>query len=247
VCRVLNELQSELGHHPNLDKRVLFFARVGCEASLKGIQHLERLGFDVKVIFSESREQSMEDEILDWEGDYIFCYRSLFILPKLLLERARIAAINFHPGPPEYPGSGCINYALYENSQLYGVTAHLMSEKIDSGCILECRRFSIHKSDNVDSLLERTHSNLEILFLDFTKSLAEFGRSYLDNRLEFSRNEKWSGVKRKISELDALATIDKDMSRSEIENVIRATYTKAYPPKIIIHGYEFLLNSDKKI
>ena len=45
-------------------------------------------------------------------------------------------AINFHPGPPEFRGIGCANFALLKNSKYYGSTAHVMEAKVDSGPIL---------------------------------------------------------------------------------------------------------------
>ena len=37
---------------------------------------------------------------------------------------------------PKYPGSGCINWALYDNAEDFGVTAHLMT-KVDDGPIIK--------------------------------------------------------------------------------------------------------------
>ena len=84
-------------------------------------------------------------KILNWKGDYILSCRNLFILLKELIENAKYAAINFHPAPPEYPGSGCINFALYDEVDEYVVTAHLVNEKIDNGRILQVRRFQVNK------------------------------------------------------------------------------------------------------
>ena len=225
---------------------VLFFGRAHCDLSSKALAHLKRLGFNVTSIFSKGRGESLPEDIGWWSGDYIFCFRSMFILPKYLIDRAKVAAINFHPGPPEYPGSGCLNYALYEDSKSYGVTAHLMNEKVDDGNIIECRRFQIHKSDTVDSLLERTHVKLLDLFFDTTSGISSSKEDYLKGSLEHSKNEEWSGVNRKIKDLDALSVIDVNITNNEIEKIIRATFTENFPPKIIIHGYEFILKSSKQ-
>ena len=87
------------------------------------------------------------------EGEYIVCFRSLFVLPKRLIDSASIAAINFHPAPPEYPGSGCINFALYDEVSGYGVTAHFMNELVDNGKIIEVRRFPVAPYDNLPTVL----------------------------------------------------------------------------------------------
>ncbi len=53
------------------------------------------------------------ESLKDWEGDYIISYLCPWVLPGWLLSRARVAAINFNPAPPQYPGTGCTNFALY--------------------------------------------------------------------------------------------------------------------------------------
>ena len=55
-------------------------------------------------------------------------------------------AINFHPGPPNYRGIGCLNFALLSNEKYYGVTAHIINEKIDNGKILSFKKFRLKKN-----------------------------------------------------------------------------------------------------
>ena len=66
-------------------------------------------------------------------------------VPAKLIKNANKIAINFHPGPPEYPGIGCTNYAIYNEDKNYGVTCHIMTDKIDDGLILSVNRFKIEK------------------------------------------------------------------------------------------------------
>ncbi|MDD1955359.1 hypothetical protein LOY33_17095 [Pseudomonas sp. B21-036] len=234
-------------HNENKEKvKVLFFGRSKCDATDKAINFLNRLDFEVTTVKSNGRGESLPEDIDRWTGDYIFCFRSLFVLPKRILERAKIAAINFHPGSAEYPGSGCLNFALYENAKEYGVTAHLMSEKVDDGSIIECRRFPIVAGDTVDSLLERTHLKLLDLFLDTVGGIGTLGDSYIKSSLIKSGNEKWRGEARRMKELDRLSTIDIGVSALELERIIRATHTDLFPPRIMLHGYEFALRSPKK-
>ncbi|MDU9021009.1 formyltransferase family protein [Pseudomonas corrugata] len=226
--------------------KVLFFGRSKCEATDKAIKFLNRIDFEVTIVKSNGRGESLPEDIDWWTGDYIFCFRSLFVLPKRILDRAKIAAINFHPGSVEYPGSGCLNFALYENAKEYGVTAHLMSEKVDGGNIIECRRFPIFLGDTVNSLLERTHLKLLDLFLDTAGGIGALGDGYIKKLLIKSGGEKWRGEARRMKELDRLSTIDIGVSAPELERIIRATHTDLFPPKIILHGYEFSLRSPQK-
>ena len=114
---------------------------------------------------------------------------SLF-LPYSLFEKASIAAINFHPWPPEYPGSGCLNFALYDNSKKYGVTVHLMNDKIDNRKIIECSRFLISNDDNIDSLLKKTYAELFKLSQGITKGLFLNKDNFLNKKLNAEKNEK---------------------------------------------------------
>lgn len=108
-----------------------------------------------------------------------------------------MAAINFHPAPPEYPGSGCINFALYDNAQEYGVTAHLMNEKIDNGRILEVRRFPIGKLDDLESLLSRTHRELTNLCLDFINYIDTCDENTIQDKFNKKSTEQWHGEAKK--------------------------------------------------
>jgi len=232
------------GHSLRGNNEVLFFGRSNCAISSQALSHLNNLGFSVTAVFSKDNYDAFPENINLWEGDYIFCFRSKLILPKYILNKARKRALNFHPGSPEYPGSGCLNFALYEKSEIYGVTAHLMSEKVDAGDIVDCHRFSILKNDTVESLLERTHTHLLLLFIKVTNGISTHGDEYLDDSLKHSINEKWSGIKRTIDDLNMLSLVNTSITKNELENLIRATYTELYPPKIILHGYNFFLKLD---
>lgn len=63
--------------------------------------------------------------------DFIFCFRSKFILKKKLLKKNTFS-INYHPSLPKYRDVGGANYALYNNNKFFGFTIHLMNKKIRS-------------------------------------------------------------------------------------------------------------------
>ena len=221
--------------------QILFFGRDRCKYSNQARNHLEKLGFEIEYITSKDRNENLPKNVKNWQGEYIFCFRSFYILPKDLIDNARIAAINFHPGSPEYPGSGCLNFALYENAKSYGATAHLMNEKVDNGKIIECTRFSVLKDDNVNTLLKKTHKKMYELFCSITTGLSSNGEIYLKKKLKLSKNEKWTGIVRKLSDLNKLQIIEADMTKEEIIKRIRAFHTDDYPIKINLHKHNFIL------
>ena len=222
----------------------MFFGRSKCNASETLLKKLVRYKFDVTYIESGGRGEKLPKEAFLWEGDYILCFRSLFILPKKLLEKAKIAAINFHPAPPEYPGSGCINFALYDDAKEYGVTAHIMNESVDNGEILEVRRFPISPFDDLSSVLSRTHSELLNLCSDIISGLHTKGEKLISEKITSSIKENWNGKARLLKELNALQNVPLDVSKVELERIIRATNIAGYPPRVEIHGYNFFLKLD---
>jgi len=216
-----------------------FFGRSGCEATEKALTHLKTLECKIKFIKSISRNECLPEDIDNWSGDYIFCFRSLFILPKYIIDKAKIAAVNFHPAPPEYPGSACLNLALYEGANEYGVTSHIINEKVDNGTILECRRFPILPLDSVDTLLSRAHIKLIDLFLDVVTDLVLGGKDALDKKIKLSSTEKWRGDATKMKDIEKLRVLPVNVSETELKRIIRATYTEKFPPYINLFGYKF--------
>tara|TARA_Y100000748_G_scaffold302422_1_gene304625 strand:+ start:14112 stop:15641 length:1530 start_codon:yes stop_codon:yes gene_type:complete len=224
--------------------KVLFFGRNNCDASEKILNQMYQNGFNVTYIKSEHRNQQLPEGILKWEGDYIICFRSLFILRDKLLKKAKIAAINFHPGPPEYPGSGCTNFALYDEVNTFGVTAHFMNAKVDNGKILEVRNFPVGESDTLPDLLEKTHSELYILCTKFIDAIENEGEAFLKLLASECEGINWVGEARLIKELEVLQNIDLGIKKAELERIIRATNIVGFPPNIMFHGYKFYLNLD---
>lgn len=222
--------------------QVLFFARYGCEASERILKKLLGYNYNVTVHYSKERGESISESISSWTGDFIFCFRSFVIIPPKLLAKAKVAAINFHPAPPEYPGSGCINFALYDNVQEYGVTAHFMNAKVDNGKIIEVRRFPVLKKDDLQTLLARTHMELCSICIDFIDGIYLHGLNYIEKKLAISEGENWNGSARKMSELESLKNIKTTIDKYELDRIVRATYIKQYPPKINLHGYDFYLS-----
>ena len=232
-------------NHTSSTARILFFGRAKCDASETLLKALKNYKFDVTYVESKGRGEKLPKDILRWKGEYIICFRSLFILPGALIDNAKIAAINFHPGPPEYPGSGCVNFALYDDAKEYGVTAHIINEKVDNGDILKVRRFPINSTDNLPKVLVRTHDILLKLCSDFIHKLSSVGEGVIEEMKSASKHEKWIGKAKLMKELELLSTVSLDVSKTELERIIRATYIKGYPPKIKMHGYAFYLKLDE--
>ena len=99
------------------------------------------------------------------EYDYIISFINSIILSQEVLDKAKIAAINFHTAPPKYPGTGGYSYALYYGDKKFGVTCHHMDELIDHGPIIEVDWFDIYANATIDSLLKRAHRRSLLQFI----------------------------------------------------------------------------------
>ncbi|MCC7117601.1 MAG: hypothetical protein IT310_03665 [Anaerolineales bacterium] len=174
----------------------------------------------------------LPESIRKWRGDYVVSYLSRWVVPEELLNNAKIAAINFHPASPEYPGIGCNNFALYENAAEYGATCHHMAGKVDTGKIIAVKRFPVYPEDNVETLLARTYENQIALFLEIIGMLAK------GEALPTS-SETWTRPPFSRKQFNELFVIQPEMSAAEIQSRIRAISYKHWQPYLEIHGYKF--------
>ena len=171
--------------------------------------------------------------------DFLISYISPWIVPKEVLYNTKKANINFHPGPPEYPGIGCLNFAIYDSAKQFGATAHIMEPKVDTGQIIGVKRFAMYDGETVESLSKKTYSVQLVLY----KEIIEY---ILANDSLPVINENWKRKPFKRSELEGLSTIKTSMSKEEINKRIRATFYAGKPaPFIEIFGYKFEYNPDR--
>lgn len=172
--------------------------------------------FRHSLVFIGDRRDKLPDEVIQWSGDLIISFISSWILPDTLLRRASLAAINFHPGSPEYPGTGCTNFAIYNGEKEYGVTCHHMKATVDTGNIIAVRRFPIHEEDSVFGVTQHCYKLIEELFYEIMECILQ------DKPLPLS-TETWKRKPYTRKELNELCHIRPEMTREEVERRIRAT------------------------
>ncbi len=216
------------------DDSVLFCGRKDDSLSDQLIHFLTKRFANVDVSLGSRPNEPLAPALQNWSGDYILSFRSLSILPVSLLKRARVAALNFHPGPPEYPGIGCINFALYDGASEFGVTCHHMEEKPDSGAIVIVRYFEIAPEDNVESLLNRTHLHLVSQFKEVVQNIAS-GIPLGESR------QSWRGKATTRRDMERLYRLPPDIDGRELMRRIRATSYRNFQPWIELHGCRFQL------
>ncbi|MEI9912673.1 MAG: formyltransferase family protein [Bacteroidota bacterium] len=203
--------------HPQ-EFRVLFLGKKDNLFAERAADFISR-HFRHPVIFFGTRHDKLPAEVLNWEGDLLISFISSWIIPETLLHHASYAAINFHPGSPEYPGTGCTNFAIYNGETEYGVTCHYMKATVDTGNIIAVKRFSLQQEDTVYSVTQHCYGLIEELFYEIMDGILQ-GRSLP------SSPEQWKRKPYTRKQLDELCCIKPGMTEDEIERRIKATTYK---------------------
>jgi len=151
---------------------VLFIGKKNDPYSEQAIEFIKSNFGNIDIELGK-RGDSLPEDIGWWKGEYIFSYLSPWIIPDYLLNRASVAAINFHPGPPEYPGIGCTNFAIYNQELIFGMTCHHMAAKVDTGDIIAVKRFPLFSTDSVHFLTQRCYSYILTLFYEIASGILE--------------------------------------------------------------------------
>jgi methionyl-tRNA formyltransferase len=102
-------------------------------------QHNPRLAI---VCVQNGRELTNAMETVRYFDRMIaFCTET--IVPAATLAAIRGPSYNFHPAPPDYPGSHPASFAIYDRVGRFGATAHEMAVRVDSGPIVAVEPFDV--------------------------------------------------------------------------------------------------------
>lgn len=226
--------------------KILFFGKYNCKYSMKLLNLMKNMNWEILDVWSRRQREKIPQNVQNWKGDYIFCFRSYYILKKNILSNAKIASINFHPAPPSFRGSGAINRALEKNETVFGATCHHIDEKIDNGNIIDVEFLKIIPDDNLNTLLPKAHKLCFELACKTIKGIKKKGVSYI-KELEFKNKKiKWSGPLGFIKDVNTKQIVSPEISYKDLNNRIRSYHNEIYPLKINLHGFEFILNLKDK-
>lgn len=231
--RILNKKPGgiEEMYNKKLEKSILFMGKEQDPQCNKALDFCLNNFSDVTAYLG-SWGDPFPEESLKWVGDYIISYLSRWVIPEKLLKKARLAAFNFHPGSPDYPGIGCLNFALYEEALEYGVTCHHMKPEVDTGSLIAVKRFPVFSTDSVATLLTRTHDIQLVLFYEVMSWLL------LGKELPLA-NEKWTRRPFTRKEFNQLMKIEPNLPPDEIARRVRATSFGIWQPTVEIAGFTF--------
>ena len=154
--------------------------------------------------------------------DYLISFLNSVYIDKSVRKKIKINSFNFHPGPPEYPGFGCYNFALLDKVNYYGSTIHIINDKFDNGKIINVKRFKIsYKKINLEKLINKTHENI-------IKQAKEFINIILNKKLKNESNLKWKKKAYTKKEFEIAREIKLNDSKEKVLNKIKAFSYKDY-------------------
>lgn len=178
--------------------------------------------------------------------DYLISFLNARYISKKVRKKIKINSFNFHPGPPEYPGFGCYNFALLDKVNFYGSTIHVINDKFDNGKILNVNKFKIsYKKLNLEKLINKTHRNI-------IKQAKHFITDILNNQVKIKNNYKWKRKAFTKNEFENARKIKLSDSKKNILKKIKAFTYKNYESVYInFKGFKFelkkILNNSKNI
>lgn len=197
------------------------------------------LHFPETLAIYGKRGEEFPQAAKEWKGDIIVSYLSQWIIPQEVLNNAALMAMNFHPGPPEYPGIGCTNFAVYHGVKEYGVTCHHMLAKVDTGKIIMVKRFPVYQHDTVYAITQRCYTLILNLFYEVFDYIIQ-GKPVPQS------SENWTRRPYLRKELNWLCKITPDMNIDEINRRIKATNFVKHWAFMQVGNNVFKLVDDKK-
>ena len=219
--------------------KILFIGKKGDKFSIKYYLYLKKNFRQVSVIYNNLvNHEQIKRRIKSWRGHYILCFRSNYLLKKNEIKKASKNVINFHPGPPQYRGIGCVNFAILNNAKRYGSTAHLIdSDKIDNGKIIDVVLWKKNTNLSLEKILLKTY---EKQFYQFKRVVEYIKKNNLEFLIKKNKNYKWSKKLYTKNDLNDLYLIDANVKKNYFKKILKCTITEKFKPYILIHGQKFV-------
>jgi methionyl-tRNA formyltransferase len=153
--------------------------------------------------------------------DVVISYLFWKKIKKSLITLPKIGCINFHPAPlPEFRGFSPYTFGILNKSSYWGVSAHFVDEKFDTGNLIKTSKFSIDiKEETSFSLEQKSQKQLYLLFKKIMKILT--------NSKEISSRPQSNGKYFSKNDFENNREIFLHDSKEEMDRKIRAYW---YPP-----------------
>jgi hypothetical protein len=137
---------------------------------LTSILRSHNAGLFVRPVASLTELKGLHSILLRSARLVAFCTAT--VVPRGVLNQLAFGAYNFHPGSPCFPGARAARLAIEQGAPEFGVTAHVMVEKVDAGPIVGVELFEVPSGSQVRDLECLTYVRLARLFHRLAQPLA---------------------------------------------------------------------------
>ncbi len=137
------------------------------------------------------------------------------IVPGPVLRAAGFGAYNLHPGPPGYPGWAPASWAAYEGAGRFGVTLHVMADRVDAGPIVAVEEFEVPPGIHARALEESAYAAAARLFWRMAPDLAAHAEPLPPGPWQ------WGQPRRTRRDYAAMCDLPADISEAELTRRLR--------------------------
>jgi len=193
-----------------------------------------KLGIPV-ISMEEAEMLALERSDIDLVVSYLYWRK----IRKPLIERPRYGCINFHPAIlPDWRGTAGYNVSILYGINEWGATAHYVDESIDTGRIIQVKRFPFDPNKSTALSLERKTQEIQMeLYKEIVNLVVKNG--ILPSVAQDTTVGRYISKK----EMEAMKAVDlKNDSIEMIDRKIRAFWFPPYDgANITVDGKRYTL------
>lgn len=175
---------------------------------------------NIPILEADKLNKEIIQKIARMQPDFLIVEDYGLILPKELLDLAKIAAINIHHSLlPKYRGPSPAPTAILNGDKVSGVTIIKMAKEVDSGDILAQREYELAKDETTDSLLKKLNQ------LGGELVINEVIPKYLDHTIQLRvQNHARAVFCTQITKQDGYFDLENPPDPEILDRMIRAFY-----------------------
>ncbi len=184
---------------------------------------VKKLAADEKIshyVFKNNKE--LYQKIKNLDIDYIISASWRSIVPKNILQLAKLGAVNMHNSLlPMFRGSYANSWPLYFGETEAGVSLHYMTEKFDDGEVIGQEKFNIDPTDTAKEVWEKCNKAYMKMF--------EYLWPINDKWKEMSKKQKGQASFYSIKDFENLNEIDTE-KKVKIKDFINFLRSRSFEP-----------------
>ena len=111
---------------------------------------------NLNVIRGRAKDKKTYDFIKNAKPDLIWVTDYRYLISMKIISEAVFGAVNLHPSLlPKYRGRASLNWAILNGEKEIGLTAHFIDKNLDSGDIINQKKFFLNENEDVGDALKK--------------------------------------------------------------------------------------------